>query len=267
MRANLFPLILAILLAGCLGTRPVDPAIKQVPVMAPPALDEKISPGEWDAALPVQGVFTINDGTAADGNYPFDLKLGHDTKWLFALMVVHDVPMPNPFDGQKNGQASPGARHGWNIEMFLDSKLGAGLQSPEDWKDFNNVAPMGAGSSTMDGYWTGSEWTTQSEGGDPQNVPWHGNYPGSGTWGRGWYEGHDLLWEIYIPLHSPDTIHDGFQASPGDTFRLCLLWWVQGGLSQDGRGPFRGSHDTFPGDGYTPNGHYDPSTWMRLQLA
>jgi hypothetical protein len=48
---------------------------------------------------------------------------------------------------------------------------------------------------------------------------------------------------------------------------MGLMFTVQGIDSPDGRGLFMDPHDTYPGDGYTPNNHYDPSTWMRLQLA
>jgi hypothetical protein len=260
MRAYLFPLILALFLSGCLGaSHATDPTALQVPLLAPaPDLDTKIGPGEWDHTLAIQGSFIIHDGTLANGAYPFELKLGHDAKWLFALARVH-VPMPNPFDN--------GTRHAaWHLDMNLDSALGKDLVPPEASIAFSNL-PIAGYSSTDEGYWNGSDWVTQNEGSDPQHLSWNGNHPGSGTWGRGWAEGNDLLWEIYIPLHSPNTAHDGFQADPGSIFRLGLYFQVDGTTSPDAHGQFTQPHGTYPATGYAPNNMYDPSTWLRLQLA
>src|ERR1041385_2588688 len=251
MNRTLASSIAVLLLAGCLGAGgqghlpPLDPAAQQVPVLSPaPQLDQRALWGEWDAALTMTGTFAIHDGTPAAGDYPFEVHLGHDAKWLFAYAVVHGLPNPNPYDGTTAADHSD--RHSFALEMFLDSRLAAALTRPEDWKVFNGF--LKGGSGTADGYWNNTEWALQNEGGDPQAKPWDGNRPTSGTWGRGFTAGsNDLAWEIYIPLKSTNKAHDGFQVGPKGEFRLGLQFDVGGGTGPDGFVP----HDGWPGDGYT----------------
>ncbi|HEX2065189.1 MAG TPA: hypothetical protein VHI93_00075, partial [Candidatus Thermoplasmatota archaeon] len=113
-------------------------------------------------------------------------------------------------------------------------------------------------------------WALQEEGNYDPDFEWgEDDRPTAGTWGRGFDRGSDIIWEIFVPLKNSNKEHDGFQVERGDVFRACLQWEVQGGRSPDARGLFTEPHDswTHPGDGYNPHECYDPSTWMRLQLA
>ena len=257
--------MLAILLAGCFGssaTPPPDPTALQVPTLREaPALDRKVLMGEWDDALPLQGTFSIRDGTPAAGEYPFEMRLGHNDKFLFGWIVVHQVP-PNPYNGKTVPDHSD--KHGYSLDIFLDTKLGASLKGWESWKD--SVFIEGS-TESGDGYWGGSEWVGNPESPDPIGSHWDGDRPTSGTWFRGWNESSNINWEFYIPLKAAHS-HDDFTIGPGGIFRMCAFFEIQGGLSPDQIDKlFTAPHDTYPGDGYTPNGYLDPTTWMRLQLA
>jgi hypothetical protein len=266
-RAAVSLTLAAVILAGCYGVSNhdgfgKDSTARQIPFLSDaPKLDRQAMAGEWDNALSLNGTFSIRDGTPAAGEYPFNLSIGHNEKFLFGWLAVHQVP-PNPYSRKAPPDYSD--RYGHALGLFLDTKLGTQLESPESWKD--SVFIEGS-THSVSGYWDDAEWTLTPEDLDPEGTPWEGDRPTSGTWFRGWADDQDINWEFYVPLKSPSSDRDGFTVETGDIFRMCLLFEVQGGTSPDQRGLFEAPRDTFPSVGYTPHGHYDPTTWLRLQLA
>src|ERR1051325_5292450 len=201
--------MLAILLAGCFGssaTPPPDPTALQVPTLhEAPTLDRRVTAGEWDDALPIQGTFSIRDGTPAAGEYPFEMRLGHNDEFLFGWAVVHNVPR-NPY----NVKVPPYDRFGHAIGLFLDTTLGPRLEKWESWK---NSVFIENGTSMDDGYWDGSGWVVNTDGSAPIGSHLNGDRPTSGTWFIGWNESTNINWEFYIPL-KPIPGRADFQTRP-----------------------------------------------------
>lgn len=264
-----FGVMLSALLAGCVTANnsvvALDPTALHIPMLREaPMLDRSASPGEWDDALLLNGTFSIRDGTPAEGEYPFEMRVGHNDEFLFGWVVVHEVP-PNPYNGMKEPDHSD--RYGYALDMFLDTKLGPRLEGAESWKDSVFVEGM---TESGWGYWDGVQWIPSPESGDPEGKSWDGNRPTSGTWFRGWAQQEgikDINWEFYIPLKSPQEDHDDFTVRNGSVFRMSLLFSIQGGVSPDKRDWITGPRDVWPGEGYTPHNYYDPTTWLRLQLT
>lgn len=245
------PLILSVLLlSGCttpsgghVGQEPAEGALVVPSLSFAPVLDRNIDPVEWRDALLIEGDFVIADGSAANGRYPFRLHVGANASFLFLAIEVRAGPNPHSGNG-------PGAiTYPDDLHVFLAEGTEGDI-TDADWQDFQNFREFG--SQTLGGYWTGSEWSLQDR-------------LSRGTLGRGGYTNDTLTWEITIP-RNPTQEHD-LRLAKNMAVRLCLVFARQGGSTPDARGEFNEPHDSYPGEGYTPDGHYHPHDWMRLSLT
>lgn len=268
LRLLLAVLGMAILFPGCLDAwNRDDPADDlsgsfSIPRMStPPALDRTLTDGEWEQARLIEGVFSIQDGTEATGDYPFQLWIGADERNLYLLAVI--TAGPNPWTRVVYNGSFWDAGSVWHddrLDLFFTDGASGALTVPSDWKGFSNRREQGSG--TDDGYWSGRLWTSQPEG--PGEGTFNDGRPTGGTWGRGGYTNETIFWEIYIPRESPNVGHDGLRAAKGEVFRMGAMFSRQG---MEGRTSwYEFPRDTFPGDGPTPDGYLQPDTWLRLRV-
>lgn len=121
---------------------------------------------------------------------------------------------------------------------------------------------------TTPSYWSGEEWTAQR---DYEDGDFNEGQPTGGHWARANRTEDALSLELYTPRFPKERAENAMWLADGAEFSLGLVFLRVGdaerATSRDGHGILSYPHDTWPGDGYTPHGHDDPSTWIRLRMA
>lgn len=256
-------LLVVAILAGC--ANPSAPATTgteggaiMVPLMASqPVLDDDLQTHEWAEAHLINGQFHIADGTRAEGTYPFTIRVGVTADALHLGVLLPDFP-ENPWN-------SATATHS-DCVIFFFTEDAPTISKPSF--TVGGCAGVAGYSTTHPGYWNGREWVIDE---NPESGKFNGGRPTAGTWARGNVRDGTLFFEVYTPRFPTDTEHNGLNLEDGTTFRMSILFMRLGdggeeSASPDARGSFSGPHDAFPGDGYTPNGQYDATGWLRLTL-
>lgn len=256
-------LLAAAVVAGCVRP-PVAPPPEDtgdalpVPRMSvQPVLDEHVGDEEWAETLVIAGQFDIRDGTLADGTYPFTLRIGATEDALHFAAQVPDFP-ENPWNHD-------GTTYSDCIGLYFTDRAPR-ISRPSF---FVGACTGVSGYTTVHlGYWNGADWVIPDE---HESGAFNQGRPTGGTWVFGNVLNGTMFFEGYTPRFPKDTAQNGLDLVDGSTFRMCLMFMRIGGnepgaRSPDARGNLEGPHDTYPEDGYTPDGLYNSSAWFRLRM-
>lgn len=257
-----------ILLAGCVGPRVTDtqePPTIIVPHMAQPLLDGNLDPLEWADAITLTGEFVIADGSKASGIYNFSVQLGAGHTALHVAVHMPKVP-PNPWSNSTTHYSDsfyiffmPGLRGPLGEGGYVVHESVA--QGPTSWH-----------TTFGSGLWTGTQWFNPPEGQDEGGNFNDGKPTGGKVWAPANLTNGDYTMEMYIPRKSNATwaLHLGPEAE----FRLCFAFKRFSGPENrppdvDARGGtlLDYPHDTYPPEGYTPDGAYSTEGWIPVKLT
>src|ERR1051326_5960483 len=115
---NVILLSACLLLAGCAlpgrgtkdgGSSPLaPPGVISLPFLnhTPRFATGLMQPGDWDRAWTTNGTFDIEDGSKAQGQYPFRVWMGVNQSWLFVALNIPNISV-NPWSNWSKPDAWP----------------------------------------------------------------------------------------------------------------------------------------------------------------